>query len=92
MSRLALSRAIAIEDAYDVGVVVSADTDLLPALEAVIDIGAAHVEVAAWQRQHRLRLPLQTQQLWCHWIDEQEYRHVEDLTDYTVPSSSRPDG
>lgn len=82
---------LAIEGAYDVGVVVSADTDLLPALEAVIEIGVAHVEVAAWQRQHRLRLRHQPHRLWCHWISEQEYSRVQDLVDYSAPSSSRTD-
>ncbi|MQA16918.1 MAG: NYN domain-containing protein [Pseudonocardiaceae bacterium] len=83
---------LAIEGAYDVGVVVSADTDLLPALEAVNELGAAHVEVAGWWRQPRLRLRRQPERLWCHWLNEQDYRRVEDLTNYAAPGSSRPDG
>jgi uncharacterized LabA/DUF88 family protein len=40
---------LAIEDAYDVGVLFSADTDLVPALEYVTDkIGHQNVETAIW--------------------------------------------
>ncbi len=81
---------MAIEGAYDAAILLSADTDLLPALEAVVEIGTAHVEVAAWQQQHRLRLPREPQRLWCHWISEHEYRRVEDRANYAA-SSSRPD-
>lgn len=77
---------LATERVYDVGIVMSADTDLLPSLEAVIEIGVAHVEVAAWHRQHRLRLGYEPQLLWCHWMGEQEYRRVEDRTNYGKPS------
>ncbi|MYC85244.1 MAG: NYN domain-containing protein [Acidimicrobiia bacterium] len=37
---------------YDVGILMSADTDLKPALEAVVSLGAARVEVAAWSSQY----------------------------------------
>lgn len=43
----------AIEDKFDVGVLFSCDTDLLPALEAVIDLkGPESCEVAAWVPDH----------------------------------------
>lgn len=80
---------LAIERAYDVGVLVSADTDLLPALEAVVELGAAHVEVAAWKRQARLRFADGQRRLWCHHLLEDDYRAVLDSVDYTrsrVPS------
>ena len=58
---------LAIEGDYDVGVMLSTDNDLLPALEVVRghDPVRIHVAVAAWSapRHHqRLRLP----GLWCH--------------------------
>ncbi|MYF83120.1 MAG: NYN domain-containing protein [Acidimicrobiia bacterium] len=37
---------------YDVGILMSADTDLKPALEAVITLGSAKAEVAAWSSQY----------------------------------------
>lgn len=52
------------------------------------EIRAAHVEVAAWRRQRRLRFRHQPQRLWCHWISEQEYRCIKDLVDYSAPSSA----
>lgn len=72
---------------YDVAVLVSADTDLIPALEAVRDLGKV-VEVAAWDgplRNSRLSL---RPNVWCHWLNESDYRLVGDPTDYTVPQPS----
>lgn len=79
---------LAIEDAYDVGVLVSSDTDLKPALEAVWDFKGAsgpRPETAAWSvpEQHCRRLALaKPRSLWCHWMDEALYRTVKDPTDY----------
>lgn len=70
---------------YDVGIVMSSDTDLLPAIEAVTDVTRARVEVAAWRRRPRLSFT-DDRKLWCHWIDQDEYRSIEDLTNYTKPS------
>ena len=72
---------------YDVGILMSADTDLKPALEAVVDLGAARVEVAAWSSQygHSRRLAIKGRSLWCHWLDESEYKQIEDTRDYTLP-------
>lgn len=47
--RLALMRE------YDVGIIFSSDTDLLPALETVFDLKLAKIEVAAWSKAFRLR-------------------------------------
>ena len=74
---------LAIEGEYDVGVMMSTDNDLLPALEVVRDYDPSriHVAVAAWSapRHHqRLRLP----GLWCHWLDQGDYNSVADLTRY----------
>jgi len=62
--------AMAIRDEYDVGVLVSCDTDLRPALEVVRTL-RKHVEVAAWKsdggRSPRLDLP-GDRGVWCHWL------------------------
>lgn len=79
---------LAVEGAFDVAIVLSGDTDLLPAIETVATLTDVHVEVAAWRRQPRLRFP-DGRKLWCHWIDEDAYRSVEDLTNYTKASGRR---
>lgn len=76
----------AIDDRYDVGILVSVDTDLKPALEYVwrrTDLGKK-VEVAAWRSaQLRGRLSVPGANVWCHWLDKNKYDQVCDLTDYT---------
>jgi uncharacterized LabA/DUF88 family protein len=73
---------LACEDAYDVGVLVSRDTDLVPALEAVRDLNG-HVEVATWKGASRLRFP-DSQLPWCHYLDAADYEACRDDTDYTT--------
>lgn len=73
----------AMRDEYDVAVLMSADTDLLPALETARELGK-RVEVAAWRSRgwsSQLRLP----GMWCHNLDEASYRRLHDPTDYTQP-------
>lgn len=69
---------------YDAAVLVSSDTDLMPAIETVYDLRLAHIEVATWSGAKRLRFS-NTQLPWCHFIDEPTYRTLEDTTDYTAP-------
>ena len=74
---------LAIQGDYDVGVVMSTDNDLLPALETVRDHGPSgcRVEAAAWGtkgQEQRLYFP----GLWCHWLDQADYTAVEDRTRY----------
>ena len=74
---------LAIEGDYDVGVILSTDNDLLPALEVVrnYDPSRVHVAVSAWSapgHHQRLRLP----GLWCHWLDQADYNAVADTTRY----------
>ena len=76
---------LAIRGAYDVGVIMSTDSDLRPALEFVRghDPGRLHVAVAAWAapgRSQQLRLPGTS--VWCHWLGRQDYDTVADLTAY----------
>ena len=80
---------MAVRDEYDVGVLMSNDTDLRPALEEVINLGIHTVEVAAWEPltgrpRHRLRLSglAPERQPYCHWINHTNYRSILDNTDY----------
>ncbi|WP_035921270.1 NYN domain-containing protein [Frankia sp. QA3] len=73
---------LACEEAYDVGVLFSRDTDLVPALETVRDLGA-HVEVASWKGTSRLRFP-DSQLPWCHYLDADDHAACLDHTDYTA--------
>lgn len=81
----------ALRDSYDVAVLVSADTDLLPAVEAVLDDGK-RVEVVSWRpdkgRGSRLGLPRHN--IWCHWLDRGDFDRVRDDTDYTRPVRRGP--
>ena len=72
---------LAFEKKYEVGILFSRDTDLLPALEMVRDLGLAHVEVAGWEGASRLRLP----GLWYHELDVEDFRAVRDTRYYRVP-------
>lgn len=78
-------RLALVDRAYDVAVVFSADTDLLPAIETVLEVRCGHIEVAAWWgSRQRLRVD-GTSKPWCHWLHETDYRAVEDPTDYSRP-------
>ena len=71
------------DDRYDVAVLVSADTDLVPAIEVALDTGK-RVETATWvgpdSRQWSLRVP--TRRLWNHQLDERRFGYVRDDTNY----------
>ena len=80
---------MAVADEYDVGILMSTDTDLKPALEAVVALGGnhrPHREVAAWtdpdRRSSRLSIP--RVRLWCHHLDLDDYKAMADVRDYTV--------
>lgn len=78
--------AMAVRGEYDVGILMSADTDLRPALEFVSDLPGARprCEVAAWSAPigHSRRLSVPGHKVWCHWLDEADHRSVADPTDY----------
>jgi len=83
---------MAVNGDYDIGVLMSTDTDLIPALEAVIRLDGRpypRCEVAAWSRRgaYSRRLHVPGKKLWCHWLQPDDYAAVEDLTDYNLPSS-----
>ena len=83
---MALDIAIGARDqAYDVAVVASADSDLVPALEDAQDIGK-RVETAMWWSPaypHR-RMKVPGRRLWNHALDASQFGHVRDDTDYTA--------
>lgn len=76
---------------YEVGILMSTDTDLKPALEAVTKLGVGQgrvyprAEVAAWSgdKMHNRRLSIAGAKLWCHWLDKTVYEQVCDHTDYS---------
>ena len=70
-------------DAYDTAVIFSADTDLLPALEAAVRIGK-RVETATWAGLgvNRGALRIKQRDLWNHYLDRSHFNRVSDDTDY----------
>ena len=81
---LALQLALgARDDEYDVAVVVSADSDLLPAIEEAVRIGK-RVETATWWTAPRPRRALRIpgRALWNHYLDADDFDAVRDDTDY----------
>lgn len=83
--------AQAVAQEYDVGILMSTDTDLKPALEFVADRtrswGKPRAEVAAWsgEEMHSRRLSIAGSKLWCHWLDADTYGKVKDDADYSRP-------
>lgn len=77
---------MAIRGSYDVGILMSTDTDLKPALEAVVELGGPIAEVAAWKSsiQHSRRLAVTKKNIWCHWLDQSDYEAVVDRRDYNI--------
>lgn len=81
---------MAVRHEYDVGILMSRDTDLKPALEFVRGIQGEpypRCEVAAWSSPHGYsrRLSIPGSQIWCHWLDEADYQAVADPTNYALP-------
>lgn len=81
----------AMRDEFDVAILASCDTDLVPALETVNELGKI-CEVSSWQSRtvHRSRLSIPGHNLWCHWMSEKDYRFAEDSTDYTLAQTGDP--
>lgn len=79
---------MAVAGEFEVGVLMSTDTDLKPALEAVAaltPIRGVRAEVAGWScaTGYSRRLSISQRRLYCHWLDERAYEHVADPTDYS---------
>jgi uncharacterized LabA/DUF88 family protein len=80
---------MAVEGAYDVGIIFSTDTDLRPAVEFVAQRGMAVPEVACWwssKWQSHLSVPGLT--IWSHRLTEEDYNRVSDYTDYNLGRSA----
>lgn len=78
--------ALAASDDYDIGVLFSGDTDLIPALEFVRrQYPSKTVEVAAWHSDTtNRRLSIRGANVWCHWLYLSDYRAVDDTSDYNL--------
>lgn len=82
---------------YQVGIVMSADFDLVPAIDYMVrrrlSRGAPDVEVAAWksdQGDKPLRIRLNNRPLYCIWLDRSAYWGVCDERDYGRPPVAVP--
>jgi uncharacterized LabA/DUF88 family protein len=74
---------------YDIGIMFSSDSDLVPALEAVLALQAGDAprcEVAAWAhpRARPGALAVRDVRLRHHLLDEADFLAVADDTDYTI--------
>lgn len=80
----------AYEDAYDVAVVVSADTDLLPAI-AKAKGGGKVVEVAAWEPDDSREFSRALRGAdYTYYLSKSDFHMVADPTDYTKTRRTRP--
>ena len=75
----------AIDGTYDVGIIFSADTDLVPALEFIVNRPGLGVtaEVAAWSDHPNRSLSVAGAHIWCHRLSRDDYLKVQDRTNYT---------
>ncbi|MFH8285515.1 NYN domain-containing protein [Streptomyces antibioticus] len=71
---------------YDVAVVFTADTDLVPAIEMAFYRTEPRVEIAAWSGQKPLWFPKELaagrRLPWCHFLSEEDFKAVQDPTNY----------
>ena len=85
---MALDIAIgAIRNSYDIGIVATADADLLPAVEHAL-VANKRVETATWwaPKSSRGQLKVPNRNLWNHNLDKGKFDQVRDDTDYlTTP-------
>jgi uncharacterized LabA/DUF88 family protein len=88
---IALDMALGAErDEYDVAILCSGDTDLVPAIDSVIESGK-WVENAVWQPDNGYGRPLRSTKanIWRHFLGSTQYGWVHDPTDYTVDQGDR---
>lgn len=80
---------MAVHDHYDIGVMFSHDTDLVPALDHVLDMDGIEPWVAAWQPDdgHGHRLRTKGDQVRCLWFPRNDYAAVRDGRDYNTKST-----
>ncbi len=80
--------SMAVAGDFEVGVLMSTDTDLKPALEAVARLTptqGVRAEVASWSSAigHSRRLSIKTRRLYCHWLGKDAYDQIVDATNYS---------
>lgn len=84
---------MAVRREYEVGIMMSTDTDLKPALEYVAGLmrawGSPRAEVAAYSTTtgHSRRLSIPPPNLYCHWVGKAVYDKIADPTIYSQPLS-----
>jgi hypothetical protein len=78
----------AIDGDYDVGVIASTDTDLVPAVDFVLTriAGIRAVEVVAWVDPggYGPRLQSKVRPVWCHYLKRADYDRIADATNYVT--------
>jgi uncharacterized LabA/DUF88 family protein len=81
--------SMAINGDYEIGILMSEDSDLIPALEVVLGLSSkmgVGCEVAVWKPSqgyaHRLNVP--GDNVWCHFVPHSDYLQVADSTDYSA--------
>jgi uncharacterized LabA/DUF88 family protein len=75
----------AVNDEFDVAVVVSGDTDLVPAIDATLELGK-RVENAVWWPNEGSGRPLRAsgaRRIWCHRLTDKHFDWLSDPTDYS---------
>jgi uncharacterized LabA/DUF88 family protein len=77
---------------HDVAVLVSADTDLLPAVELIAQTGSERIEVATWEGPYwaPAMLAVKGVEIRQHLLTEALYEKIKDETDYKPRPSTRP--
>lgn len=71
---------LAYENTYDVGILFSRDSDLLPPLEMIRDLKLAHVETAGWAGTTRIG----GRGVYHHTLDQAVFEQVRDTRYYNV--------
>jgi uncharacterized LabA/DUF88 family protein len=66
---------LAFQREYEALVLFSSDSDLLPALETIVELRLGRVEVACWKKAKRLRLPGAVLP-YCHFLDRADWEAV----------------
>ena len=84
----------ALMDNCDVGIVISCDTDVVPAVERVLSKTDKRIEVVGWRGPFGTsnRLAVDHKRLWAHWIDQELYGQVKDTTNYLRVVEDHPEG
>ena len=81
---------MAVRNEYDVAIIASADTDLLPVVEGLLalkaETGKPDVAVVAWAGLSR---HLRVDGVPVRWIGRRDYDAIRDRTDYNIPTAER---